>query len=362
MTVRKSRFDGKDSNMTDHSRTPMRWMLAGLSLVVSSCLDITTTTTVHHDGTLTKTMTFSGDSTIIQKGNFPLRVDSTWQITRGRADNDKKMYATAERTFASTRELNAALRGNDLEHVTIETSLESTFQWFFTSYRYHETWKSYKQINEVPLSQYVDTSLIDIFYRHEILKEPFTSSADSVALKRSEGPYEEYRARNLFEAYYKEFMKGVRTLADDRLSPAVVEAAKEELFQRSIRHFSDSNLDTVKFIFAATLKNRRALSASDANATGFATLKERLDFENLIGSYGFKTTVIMPGIITSTNSRSLEGSSASWNDFIIMGMFGDIDLWVESQAVNWWAVILTGIIVAGILAYLIAAVVRARRV
>jgi hypothetical protein len=76
----------------------------------------------------------------------------------------------------------------------------------------------------------------------------------------------------------------------------------------------------------------------------------------------FKVSVSMPGVITSTNARGVEGSTAKWEDFIIMSQFRDSDLVVESRSVNWWAVVLTGVLVGAMLLYLVIALVRRRTV
>lgn len=333
-----------------------------VSLFLSSCLDIETTTTVHRDGKITKVMTFTGDSGIVTQREFPLRLDDTWKLTEGRT-TENKFCVTAERTFASTEELDAALKGEAMKHVTIETKLESTFQWFFTSYRYSEIWKSYKQIDEVPLSRYVDPKLLDLFYRHQVQKEPFATPEDSLVLERGEKSFEEYKARNVFEACYKEFLKGVKILNNPALPSSLVEQKKEELFQSASKEFKDNHLDTLKFIFAKTLKSSLVLvtRAIEANTEGFALVKKRIDFEFQIGSYGYKVSAVMPGIITATNSRSIDGSTARWEDFIFMGLLTDFDLWVESRALNWWAVVITAVIVVGIVIYLFAAFYRRKR-
>jgi len=63
----------------------------------------------------------------------------------------------------------------------------------------------------------------------------------------------------------------------------------------------------------------------------------------------------MPGLITKTNSTIMYGNTVSWDVHSLSFYFEDYEMYVESRIVNYWAFILSGIVV---LLLLIALVVK----
>jgi hypothetical protein len=71
----------------------------------------------------------------------------------------------------------------------------------------------------------------------------------------------------------------------------------------------------------------------------------------------YASVVEMPGIITDTNAPTVEGNKVTWRGF--KSYEGDFEMWVESRVVNWWSLVVTGLImVLGIAGYSISLVRR----
>ena len=61
----------------------------------------------------------------------------------------------------------------------------------------------------------------------------------------------------------------------------------------------------------------------------------------------------MPGIITETNSTNLIGNRVSWEVEADSFLLRDKVMMVESRVVNYWAFILTGLVVFGLLVLIV---------
>lgn len=342
-------------------------LLACCTLAASGCLDIQTTTVVHRDESLTRTVLFSGDSASIPPARAILGIDSAWTLESGRTE--KTHTLRAERRFADIGEMSRAVEGNLGETVRIVPRLDTRFNWFFTTYRYSETWRRLHAVDDVPLSEYVSAGEIAMFYRHELEKEPYATRGDSLAFADAEDRYREWDERNWFEAYYRVFLAGVHELGDPSLTPDSVAARKEILFRETRGRFGTINdidslqdIDAMGAEFARVLKNPRALAAAEARREEIGALAAQQRFVASFTPYGYQVGVEMPGLITNTNANSVNGSQVLWKGFEGALYITDYDMWVESSVVNWWAIIISALLLIAAVVFAIAVIIRGRRV
>ncbi len=246
--------------------------LAGLVVITTpGCLEIETTTQVRRDESLNRSVVLSGDSAGVPGARIILGIDSSWTLES--RWEERKYILTARHEFATVEDMARALRGTPGMSVTITPRLETRFNWFFTMFRYNETWSRLHNVNEVPLSDYVSPAELDMFMRHELQKEKFPTRGDSLAVSDAEDRYNEWDSRNWFEAYYKTFLEGVRELGDPALTVDSVVGRKEDLFRATGVQFSTfadrkgraRDLNTMGQEFARVLQNPLALNAAARN-------------------------------------------------------------------------------------------------
>ena len=335
-------------------------------LAVPGCLEIETKTQVRRDESLARTVSFSGDSAEVPNACVILGIDSSWTQEGGRAEG--KYTLTARREFATVQDMARALRGSPGTSVTITPHLETRFSWFFTVYRYNETWSRLHQVNEVPLSDYISPGEVDMFFRHELRKEPFPTRGDSLALEDAGDRYTEWDSRNWFEAYYKIFLEGVRELGDPALPVDSVERRKEDLFRAlgaQFGTFTDGkkglDLDTMGIEFARVLRNPAASKAAERKSDAVASLSKQRAFVEDFAPFGYKVRTEMPGLITDTNAPSVNGNTVAWEGFEGLLYVTHYDMWVESRVVNWWAVGCVTFLLAIVTTLGIAGIIRGRR-
>ena len=340
---------------------------AGLMVLsVSGCLEIETKTQVRRDESLNRTVVFSGDSAEVAGACIILGIDSSWAMQTRQENEEYVLVASHE--FAAVQDMARVLQGTPGRSVRITPRLETRFDWFFTRYRYSETWSRLHQVNEVPLSDYISPGEIDMFFRHELWKEPFPTKGDSLALEDAEDRYSEWDTRNWFEAYYKVFLEGIRELGDPALPVDSVEAHKALLFEALGDQFGMFNetkkpggLRAMGREFARILGNPLALKAVEQKSDAISSLEQQRVFVKDFAPYGYKVRTEMPGLITNTNGPSISGNTVSWEGFEGALYVTDYEMWVESRVVNWWAIGLSALLLAIVTVLAVGGITRGRR-
>ncbi len=330
------------------------------ALTISGCLDIETTSEVHEDGTVTRTVVVTGDSSAIREGRHLLSLDATWRREfRKKGERDYELVAV--KSFGDPDQMNASLRGTKGKTLDIRVDFGKRFYWFFTRYFYRETWRKFNPFDRIPLSHFLSPKEIELFQKHEILKEPFKSPEDSLALAQAQERFMAWQNRNVFEDFYAEFINGVKALADPSLTAKEVEARKEELFAGVQNLIEVNAIDTLPRVFGAILRSPLTVEAMQKNAAGFERFRHKLEFVQEVMENSYKNAVVMPGLIVETNAQAIEGNRVSWDDFIAYCYFGDYEMTVESRAINWLVVVLTGAFCVAILVFYIVGNIRKRK-
>jgi len=333
------------------------------AFLLSGCLDITSTIKVSSNGSIVRTIAFTGDSTDVYAGKFPLRLDSSWtkNITRSK-EKDRNYTLTASRTFRDVDEMNKVLGGTFSWTLQYRFEFEKSFQWFFTVYRYRETNLPFAQYTSIPLTEFLSKIEIDMLVQ-DTLGDPtkqLMSRGDSLAMESLIPRVQEWDWRNKFEPIFTAFLDGVKTLSNPSLTTSMVEPLKDSLYRKSAKAIDKGKIDSLRIIFRAVLKNPLVDKAWQANAPAIEEVKRRFEFEHQTNSHKYFTNVVMPGLITRSNAGKIEGNMATWQDFKEHVHHLEYTMWVESRQVNWWAVVIALVVVVSLVTMLILSVLRKR--
>lgn len=346
-------------------RRSMYGAVALVTVLFTGCLEIETTTTVNTDGTFQREVMLKGDSAEVSSGCMFFQTDSTWIVTR-RKGKDTSWVSTITKVFPDQAALAEALKGEKGKTLEVRVGLEKRFYWFTTQYTYSETLLCYRQINAVPLANYLKPAEVDSWMKYERdAKGPEAGvPEDSIANERFEKAGMEWDARNKFEAFFAIFTVGVERLGSPALTPAMVIAAKESLFARSEQglQMAASKIDTLTRVFEDVLKTPLVRKAFEANQEGVREYERKAKFqEELLGTPYVQASIVMPGLVTSTNAEGIEGNRLSWKGFMPKSYVGDFTMTATSRVINWWAVVLTGVVIVALTGFLVAGMLRKRR-
>jgi hypothetical protein len=336
----------------------VRAALALFLLAMSGCLEVETTTQVNPDGTLIRTEVLSGDTASVMHARFIAAVDSTWSVATEYTQKGE-VSRKAVKTFGSVQDLNQALQGIPDSTLQIQGTFERKFYWFFTEFRYREKYLKYNPFDRIPLAEYISRDELDQFY-HQGLEKHFSSRGDSLASVGTGKRFDEWRARNIFAAYFEEFLKGVQALNDPQFPASVVESHKEELYQKGNRWLQAGGMDTLLGVFQQVLKTPSVRQAAQANIVGFTVFRRRLAFVEEMMSLPYRTSIVLPGLITDTNAPTIEGNRSSWKEIMAFAYIGDFDIWATSRIVNWWAVAIGGALVLASVVLFVVSTIRRR--
>lgn len=330
----------------NHSSRILTLILAAFAgAAFSGCLDVETKTTVNRDGTLNRTVTFKGDSARVYRGDFPLTVDSLWSSSIRKVD-EKKFEYSASRIFDDAAALNEAIKSIPYETLPVHVELERSFRWFVTDYRYKETYKRWNPFDNIPLTDFVSPTELEAAIRHEVDDEPYATKGDSLALSDVGDRFEQWETRNIFESFFALFLEGLRNLNDPRVKADAVAARKEEIFKALQEPLHEGKFDTLTVILDRVLQTRLAGKALAANAEGYDLFEKQHDFKGAISANSYKVSIEMPGIITETNAKSIEGNTVHFSDFNQISYVMDYEMRVTSRVNNWWAVAVTAAVLA----------------
>ncbi len=329
------------------------------TLVLAGCLEIDTSTTVNRDGSLHRSVTVQGDSLSIYAREYTVPIDSTWTEEVRKIDG-RKFEMTASRDFSDIEEFNREIAGVQGKTLRSVATIEERFRWFTSIITYRERVLRLNPVDEIPITDYLSQSEIDMAIEHEILKQPFATAGDSLSLDDASRRFDEWIKRNIFAAYVKIFIEGVRKVNDDRLTVDYVRSREDSLYD-VLSGVGYQNLTMQRAAFREVLNRPPVDEAFGVQEDEFRRLGESLAFVEDISKNTYRNSVVMPGLIVNTNASSLEGNRASWNSYLPITYFQDFDMWVTTQVINWWAIGVTGVLVLGGLILLLIAPFRRKR-
>jgi hypothetical protein len=303
---------------------------------LSSCREYFVTTKVNADGTVERTISIKDDKAAIDSLSRYFKAQG-WEVKYENTDskNSDSKTITATRKYSTPEEVN----GNSAKIASvfkpeIDIKIDKHFRFFFTYYSYTETYKAYEIYSKVPLTK--------IFSPEEITK--LKNGSDSLWTKQK---IELYNGIVLFDIAFDEMKESLAkspgidltkfTGMENRMS-FYLEVARsngkdEELIKIISKYSNDKTANEIMDYFSSD-KNKNTKTKLIKMDDSLSAFK---------GSY--ENTVVLPGIITSSNSKSVKGNELFWKFDQDMFKFFDYEMTGESREVNTWVLIISAIVV-----------------
>jgi hypothetical protein len=333
-------------SMTRFQNLACSLALVSLSLIPCGCLEIELTTHVNRDGSLLRTESVSGDSAEVLSYGFISPVDSTWKVTL-ESPNERSFDRKASKLFINPDDLSSLTHDTAWNTLPVRAQVERRFIWFYTEITYRERYQRWNPFGLIPLSEYV--SAADLAQSMKFGPSGRTpTKEDSLAQEKVGQKWTEWMYRDMFEAYYAELIKGVKTLNDPSLTPAAVAAHKEEIYRKCQKWWaSTGSMDTIGVVIQSIFKNPRTREAIQSNARGFALHNAKLSLVAKIMGKLKQVNIEMPGVLIDSNAPKVEENRGSWKGVADMSYAADYELWMTSRVVNWWMVLITAVVIIG---------------
>jgi hypothetical protein len=349
--------------MAPTARIPFH--LLGLAFVLplfAGCLDVNTSTVVHEDGSLLRTVEIQGDSDMLAKGRYGIRLDSTWTKSLHASDADKPTL-TATKRYRNAEDLSRDLDRRDWMTISIHAELTTHFRWFTSTMEYCETWRRLHTFNDAPAMDSLRRKAIASALTLGVEAGEKGGSADSAfRAAAGTGSMDSLLERNMLEAFYRIFTDGMRAAGAN--TDTLQERKDQILAQLNASTIGKDSLTVdhlramMGTVFPGPLVDRAFVERND----DFERFVRMWTLRTITGICDYTVRVTMPGIVTATNAPSILGNTATWREVTVLGDVQDVEMRVSSRVMNWWAVIVTAVVVFGGLAMiLLAALYRKKR-
>lgn len=364
-------------------KTTLHLILAAVLLIVAGCTDneMNMSTVVNRDGSCSRELVFVADSaTLVGSNGFDgtmgyliedslwkkswrCKGDTTYDYLMGEAVNDslakilasqtegnKKLCDTvllcAKRSFASVGEMSEAspfrLAGGPLKS---SIALTKRFKWFYTDYRYSETYPSQEALFRVPLSDYVDSAVAVYWFVGQEEKLP---------------TYSPYEKKSFYDDIEKKVDKWllacwINTACDvvadnyNALPHPPVSREHFDSLRDSITDYAASDnmemLEDVTKIFSGYFHSDAYNDLFAEGSEGAAAMEEFVEQLLEVMTLRVDAQLMLPGRITHANIGIIEPQGLSYRVSGERMISGDYTVTAQSRATNVWAFLLSGLII-----------------
>ena len=360
--------------------------LLGIGLILcfftNSCLEYQFTTRIFPDGSCERIMSVRGDSSDLMHGIIPVPHDTSWKIKIVPVSGDQKKFElTATAHFPNVETLNKYFYKSvdSMPTVSIKSELKKKFRWFYTYLDYKETYMAFTPYRKVPISKFLSDNEVKILFagdekiiyqpnedivrlRKDTLEKILLTHADSLKLEKKkediEKRYNEWLGISIFEYMYDILAERADKLGSKNVNKTILMASKDSVlaeFDRlrksSLLEENQTNkneiitpdiiLDVAKKYFPVDELRKSA----PLDSIAYEEIDHRYDKMQAITANTYGNKLLMPGIITSTNARSMNGNILSWEIEPGEFFFYDYIMNAESRMMNKWAFWVSGIVV-----------------
>jgi adenylate kinase family enzyme len=311
----------------------------------SGCREYKTTTKINSDGSCIRTVMVKDNSVEPDSIVFPIPADKSWKIERTKAKDDSTQTVyTATKDFDDVNDINNEYKNK--EKIGLHVNLDKKFRWFYTYYDYEEVYHSYFPFSKIPLKNFLTPHEYELYFKNDTTK---------VLKKR----LDKYAEENYFEYFFDELITllGKNKIAD--LTPEYV-ASKKSIIKEHIDEYGDKTEELMKYM-EKVLGTKSVWKLRDGIDNIVKSILEKMDyFSSANGSY--KSEVTMPGIILTTNAKTVEGNKAIWEFDAGSFCYEDLTMTVQSRAVNVWAFAVSGVIVVVVIILLVLPRLRRKKI
>jgi hypothetical protein len=330
-------------------------LVFGLTLLVlafSACREITVTTVVNGDGSFSRIVTITGDSSDVFKTDLPYPVDSSWVMQAGKDSADTgKFIVTYTRHYKNCEELNSEILSDTgwRRQLVRRIDITRSFRFFYSYLEYKEVYSEANPFSSLPYKDYITPEEFLWITR----QKPVQNHSDSARLKAAEDKAEMF----LLEAATREVEKimtdGFFRLNDPRLDPKRIAEFHDSIGRVFSKWDSTNPGDLIK-IYSKWMENPAVLRLNELQPPVFLDFEKKLTLlEQVLFMEEFRVEAEMPGLITATNSSVMKGNRVGWEVFPMAFMFEDYKMTAESRVINVWAFILSGIVLLGLVVLLV---------
>jgi hypothetical protein len=333
-------------------------------IFLASCdHNVSMETTVHEDGSLDKTVIFENkdssknilglgeekgwQKSVSHKVDTVLDKDTLGQTSKSVAQGE--YITTFKKSFASAEAANAELAVPNDSLFQVTSKFEKKFKWFYTYICYSETYHSLNRMDLKP-DDYLTPE--DYAFIDRLPAEgKKISKADNFYLSELNNRiFDVYGTKAFYEEY---FTLNLQLIKDNKLENRWVDtlnAHKEDIFEllENKKNLQDDYILTVMDSLHIPLDYKKAKEQYDGM---FKKLNAKTNFITTANDGKYVNRINMPWPVVTSNADSTAGNSLFWAPPTLKFLLKDYTMYGEARKLNWWAVIVS-VLIVGFTGYL----------
>ena len=333
--------------------------LGATALAFSACeQNGTIETIVNKDGSIERNIVLSGaDSSAAATNVFGINKANGWAVSSVRSlEKSAKYDISFSKSFASIEAANKEMDNADDAVFHIRSDLQKKFRWFFTYYRYSDTYASLNRLRHARQEDYFTPEDYAFINRLPAEGKPM-SKADSFFLEKlGERVYEDFAARGFYEESFHAMLQALEKTNVPRAWQDSVLSRKESYFRELLAEQQD-DFDDYSPLFSRIKGFPGDTSAiQSAYKQLIGDFERRSDFMSTAVNLKLGHVIQLPWPVIRTNADSVANNRAYWAPPSLRYTLNDYTMYAEGRALNMWAVALS----AGIIALTVVLYIRRR--
>lgn len=304
-------------------------------------------TVVHENGSLSRTIILrEADSSKVLENIFGINRDAGWKTAMEPVE-DNKYDIHFSKTFASVEAINAEMNPRDEALFKVKSELTERFRWFYTYYRYSDTYVSLNRMRGVRQEDYFTEEDFSFIDRLPAEGKPITKADSFFLAKLNDRIYEDFAAR----AYYEEnFSALLQALDSAGAAPQWKDSLlrmKEQMFEDEIIKNEDFDGEDFPLILERINAPVDMVAIRRIHKELMLDFERRVDFMTTAASARIVHGIHLPWMITDTNADSVVLNRAFWKPPVIKFVLKDHTMYAEGRSFNAWAGAVSVIVAIG---------------
>jgi hypothetical protein len=320
--------------------------------LLGGCKEYRITTEIARNGSIHRLVAVEGDSSGFGETALAIPQDEEWrESTRPDSQEVGSYWYLFEREFRRVGDLQADIdeRPGHRWAVRSRVELEKRHRWFTTWWTWRESLGPAWPLREPAPEEY---------FTAEELSRLQNDEADSTLSARGE----EWQIRTIYEELYTRLRSGAVRLDHPDLSPERFDENRERLFRTimdAVEEIDDDEIVEALLSICTSFFASPAVADLRPEFEDFGRFyADFMAWYELFGSETYVHTVVMPGIITASGADEIVWNTARWEiepgEFLYTSRTWE----VTSRATNVAALIIVGVLLAGLIMVLTVMVLR----
>lgn len=327
-------------------------------------------TTIFPDGSVTREFSQFADSAFLvgdtAKSNpFWFALDSGWQVGCYPANTDTVYHwpmavsdlvacdsasikVTAARHWSNVDSLNnySFFAQSTWKSISPKVRFEKKFRWFYTYYYFSERYPKIDHFNAIPMNQYVSNEEAEMYMSGGLNRFAGMNGMEIMEKMNSvDQQIEQWLNHNLFEQMYTALAAHL-----DKLEGFTIDSTRFLQYRDSVyfipdrdKLIEDGGIDVLLDRFYKT----NAFSRLYETVEGLDNNPKNGKYPDFLNYYYPKLDyrLIMPGKVIATNCERVPADTLHWTVTAYRFTLGDLELQAQSRIANWWAFVISGVVV-----------------